>query len=115
MYKAEPDYTLIGERIRRRRRELGITQESLGAAVGISDSHISAIERGRKSPSLETVLLLCRELGITVDYLLCGTIRTDIDSEIADKIKLCSLENKKRISKIADVFVQEEMLKVQSV
>ena len=104
------DYTAIGDRIRQRRSELKITQEKLGYMVGVSNSHISSIERAEKTPSLDTLLLICGALGISTDYLVNGTIYTDVDDEIVSKIRICSVENKKRISRIVDVFVEEEKL-----
>lgn len=102
------DYILVGFRIRQRRKEMNLTQEALGNLVGISSSHLSAIERGEKNPSLDTLLLICTSLEISVDYLLSGTVHTDIDSDIINKIKICSLENRRRIYKIIDVFIEEE-------
>ena len=75
-----------------------------------SSSHISAIETGSKPPSLETLLEFCKVLNINIDYLLNGTIHNELDKQLIEKIKLCSLENQKRISKIVDVFLEEEKL-----
>ena len=104
------DYKAIGDRIRQRRVELKMTQEQLGASVGISNSHISSIERSEKTPSLDTLLLICGSLGISLDYLVSGAIHSDVDDEIVRKIHICSMDNKKLISKIVDVFVEEEKL-----
>lgn len=102
------DYKLIGSRISQKRKELKITQKQLSELIGISNTHICSIESGEKTPSLETLLKICNVLGITIDYLLHGIIHTNIDDEIKEKTKLCSIQNKKRISKIIDVFIEEE-------
>lgn len=60
--------------------------------------------------SLETLLEFCKVLNINIDYLLNGTIHNELDKQLIEKIKLCSLENQKKISKIIDVFLEEEKL-----
>lgn len=102
------DYKLVGSRICQRRKELDITQKKLSELVNVSNTHICSIECGEKAPSLDTLIIICRQLGITIDYLLHGTIHTSVEDEIVEKIKLCSIDNKKRIVKIIDVFVEEE-------
>lgn len=104
------NYRLIGTRLCQRRKELHLTQKKLEDKIHITSSHISAIETGTKQPSLETLLAFCKVLHINIDYLLNGTIHSDLDEQLIEKIKLCSLENQKRISKIIDVFLEEEKL-----
>jgi len=104
------DYNLIGSRICQRRKELHITQKKLSEMVHVSNTHISSIENGEKTPSLDTLIIICKQLGITMDYLLCGTVYTSLDDEIAEKLKICSIENKQRIAKIIDVFLEEEKI-----
>lgn len=102
------DYRLIGSRICQRRKELHITQKKLAEMVNVSNTHLSSIENGEKTPSLDTLLIICNQLEITMDYLLHGIIHTSVEDEIIEKIKICSIENKKRIAKIIDIFVEEE-------
>ncbi len=104
------NYRLIGSRLCQRRKELHLTQKKLGEKMHITSPHISAVENGAKQPSLETLLEFCKVLDINIDYLLNGTIYSEIDDQIYDKIKLCSLESRKKISKIIDVFLEAEKL-----
>ena len=104
------NYRLIGSRLCQRRKELGLTQKALGRKMDITNAHISAIENASKKPSLETLLEFCKVLDINIDYLISGTVQNDVDDEIINKVKLCSITNKKRISQIIDVFVEEEKL-----
>ncbi|WP_294801279.1 helix-turn-helix domain-containing protein [uncultured Eubacterium sp.] len=106
----EVNYRLIGTRLCQRRKELHLTQKKLGDKMHISSSHISAIETGTKQPSLETLLEFCKTLNINIDYLLNGTLYNELDEQLVEKIKLCSFENRNRISKIVDVFLEEEKL-----
>lgn len=106
----EVNYRLIGTRLCQRRKELHLTQKKLGDKMHISSSHISAIETGAKQPSLETLLEFCKTLNINIDNLLNGTLYNELDEQLIEKIKLCSLENRNRITKIVDVFLEEEKL-----
>jgi len=60
---------MIGENVAARRKELGMTQVALARAVGISQPAIVAIEKGKISPSLETLLALADALQTTLSGL----------------------------------------------
>jgi len=62
----------LGERIRKTRQELKITQEELARAIGVTPQHISAIEQNKRDPSLSSLARLAKELGLTIDYLIIG-------------------------------------------
>jgi tetratricopeptide (TPR) repeat protein len=59
----------LGERIRARRKELGLTQSQLGGS-DLTKGFISLVEKGRARPSLETLVLLARRLQKPVGYFL---------------------------------------------
>jgi transcriptional regulator with XRE-family HTH domain len=62
----------IGERIRARRKHLGLTQEQLAALSGLSLSCVGKIERGeRKGLRPDTILGLSTALKMTVRSLIC--------------------------------------------
>ncbi|MEF9879566.1 MAG: helix-turn-helix transcriptional regulator [Raoultibacter sp.] len=61
------DYRLMGQKIRKRRRELSLTQEQLAEAIDVSASFVGHIERGTKKASLETLEKLCVALNISMD------------------------------------------------
>lgn|SRR5699024_6757774 len=96
----------LGNRIFIRRKELGISQKDFANRLNISNNHLSNIERGKSAPSLLLFLDICSELKTTTDYIASGTIYADIDDEIIQKIKKCSIEHKSIISKIIDAFIQ---------
>ena len=63
--------TLLGERLRRRRKTLGLTAKRLARAAGVSPSYISQIERGKQTgPSLEVLGALAAALEVSLDTLL---------------------------------------------
>ena len=62
---------LIGERVRQRRKALGMTQEQLEAASGVPQGSISRIESGvAEDLYASTVLGFAKALQVSTDYLL---------------------------------------------
>ncbi len=60
---------MIGERVRKYRRQKGWSQEQLGAMVGISQSKISKIENGNWD-SLSDLKLIAKALGVKLKDLI---------------------------------------------
>ena len=64
-------YRDLGARVRKIRKELGITQERLAFTAKVSPTFLSHIERGTKKASLHTVQKLADALGIPIQDLFC--------------------------------------------
>ncbi len=62
----------IGERIRSRRRELGLTQLQLSSAAGVNQGYLSAIEQGKANPRKRTVDALSVALNMPQGVILGG-------------------------------------------
>ena len=74
-------YLEIGERIRSKRLSLHLTQEQLSEKIGISDKHMSEVERGNDRLSYDKLLKLCDIFDCSTDYILrgCNTIEDGIE------------------------------------
>lgn len=68
----EFDPLTIGKRIREMRLARRLNQDELAELCGLSTSLIGQIERGEKSPSLSTSILLCRFFDVSLDTLILG-------------------------------------------
>lgn len=75
----ELDYQAIGIRIRRLRKEQGLTQQRLAELSEQEPSNISHIERGATKLSLPTIVSIANALGTTVDHLLCDSLPNSHD------------------------------------
>ena len=64
------EYKKIGLNVLFYRRARGWTQEKLSAQSGVSRSRISDIERGRKSFTLDSIMLIAKALEIDYRELL---------------------------------------------
>lgn len=67
------DYSLIGKRIKQRRKRLDLTQEEVAERIDISNQHMSNIERAKSIPSTEVIMKLAAALDTTPNEFLLGT------------------------------------------
>lgn len=86
----ELDYTAIGVRVRRYRKEKSLTQQALAELSNQEPSNISHIERGATKLSLPTVVNIANALGVTVNDLLCDSITEARDSFETEALSLLS-------------------------
>ncbi len=52
------------------RKERGLSQEDLGYKSGYHRTYISLLERGQKSPSLQTIFQLAKALSVTPSEII---------------------------------------------
>lgn len=55
---------MIGEEIKKRRNDLGITQQALADLAGVGINTLVAMERGTGNPSLNTLQAVLGTLGL---------------------------------------------------
>lgn len=56
----------IGQCIKARRKELGVTQQEVANLASVGINSIVAIERGKGNPSLKTLLRILETLGLEI-------------------------------------------------
>lgn len=62
----------VSERFKATRKELGFNQQQFARELGISQTHVSAIESGREKPSTVLLKLVCAKFLITEEWLIDG-------------------------------------------
>lgn len=77
MFEPMLDSKLVGETISEIRKRKGISQDVLSGLAGIGRTHLSAIERGERKPTLETLY----RISIAFDMKM-----SEIISEIETKL-----------------------------
>lgn len=77
MSQNQLDPCLVGRVIARMRSEKGLTQEVLSGLSDIGRTHLSAIERGERKPTLETLYRISNALNIPMSAVV-----TEIEKEI---------------------------------
>ena len=60
----------FGKALREAREAIGLSQESFADAVKMDRTTISLLERGKQSPTLETVWRLCEQLEVMPSKLI---------------------------------------------
>ncbi len=68
---------IVGKVIARFRENKGLTQEVLSGLSDIGRTHLSAIERGERKPTLETLYRISRALDVNMSDIV-----TAIETEI---------------------------------
>src|SRR5947208_5262705 len=80
--EGEPGVETVGQRLRRLRRERGLSQREL-ASPGVSYAYISRIEADARRPSVKALRRLAPKLGVSVEYLETGSeLREQEDREL---------------------------------
>jgi len=84
---------IIGERIRYEREKLGLTREKFAEIVDLSPLYIGQLERGERQMSLNTLFKVSQCLHISIDYLVKGSNKDELDCFIKDDEKSDYLKN----------------------
>jgi transcriptional regulator with XRE-family HTH domain len=103
------DYKLLGEKIRKERLRLSLTQEKLAEKVNISESYIGQIERAETKLSVETLVKLASELHVSIDYLLLESIKPEPNVILNEILAMLPNKNNKQLTaflKIARVLAK---------
>lgn len=93
----------IGERIKKAREKIKMTQEKLAEKINVSPQYVSDLERGVVGLSIPTLKSICIVLGVTSDSLLFG----DIKEPDSTKIMVCCRRlSENQIEVIEDIVVK---------
>ena len=85
---------MLGEKLKKLRKEKNISQQELAEKLFVSNKTISSWEQNRTEPNLDIIVSICNIFDISVSALIYDNInRTNIETEI--KIKLEENEYKK--------------------
>lgn len=63
----------LGERIKKVRKALELTQESFCNRIGLKRNSISLVESGKRNISDQAILSICREFNVNEEWLRNGT------------------------------------------
>ncbi len=78
----------VGERIKYVRKAINKTQQSFADAIGLKRNTIANYEIGNVEPSDRTISDICREFGVSEEWLRTGTgdmfVHVDADQELQD-------------------------------
>lgn len=104
------DKTVLGKRIRERRKQQKITLEKLSEKADISLVYLGEIERGIKMPSLNTFIKLVNALNISADALIYDETKSGkyyLSDELAKEMQDLTPEQYAAISKISLTAIEQ--------
>lgn len=106
------DKIAFGKRLKKYREEAGFSQEALAELINMSTIFISYIERGKKSPGLDTLVKLANTLSISTDILLGNDVRYNAASRISyfeNKLGPLSPDTQQKIFDYLDALINLEL------
>lgn len=75
-----------GARIRKLRKQRGLTQEQLAERLNISVNYLGKLETGHYGGSIDLLIEITETFGVTLDYLVLGKVPPD-ESAVKETIK----------------------------
>ena len=79
---------MIGEEVRRRREELGLTGAQLALRADMAPSAVSQIETGKRTPNSTSVIKLAAALGVEVaDLFPKGQVQLPFEYPVPDSLE----------------------------
>ena len=95
--KVRIDYQLMGERIKNKRNEKGISQEKLAETMDVSVAYLSRVERGAQISNI---------LQVPIEEFITGVTKEEdiyLDKEFKELFSKCSKDKLKLIYNIAKI------------
>ena len=63
------------EELKKARGKAGLSQEELASRAGVHRTYISLLERNKKSPTLDTLIKICKALEISASKIIARVER----------------------------------------
>ena len=106
----------LNEKIKRIRKDKGMSQAEMADMTGIHKAHFSRIERVKFQPSIDLLKKMAKALDVTTDYLLNDEVDdfTPVrvqDKTLVEKVKLIDTldtEEKNALLKIIDALLTKK-------
>ena len=98
----------IGANIRKCRLAKKLRQEDLAEKTNLSVTYIGMIERGEKTPALETLINILNALGVSADVVLCDVLEAGYSvkhSMLDEKLSQLSSEDRNKIYDVINTMI----------
>ena len=99
----------FSERLKKLRKEAGLTQVDVAEKLGISQPAYASWERGVKKPTQENLIKLSKIHYVSVDYLL-GNTESKQTSDVLEDIELLFRMNSKDLTKEEKEIFKRELI-----
>lgn len=99
----------IGKRIQKYRIQKNLTQEQVAETVGISQKHLSRIEKGYHNPRFDMIIHIAEALNIPTDALAKDLSDNDVDvflESIRPNIEKLSVKQLEYVKKNIELILE---------
>ena len=100
--------TLFGQRLREQRKAKGWTLEQFAEKTGLSTNYAGDLERGNKTPSLDTFIRIVEVLDVSADVLIRDSVASAshvADDELGRKMSQLTPGQKKAAVDILNAYI----------
>lgn len=100
----------VGQRLKQRREELGLTQDDLAEKLGLTTNYISTIERGASFPRFEKLVLLLNGLETSADAIFCDVLTHSAKAKasiLSEQIADLPPEEQQRILGMVELMIKQ--------
>ncbi len=94
------NYLAMGNRMKIKRRAKKMSQEEIARAVQISMSFYGNIERGRRIPSIDTLVAIANVLEVGVDYLLADSLTSAEAQHSPEEVRVLTRYLRDRVAEL---------------
>ena len=96
----------IGQRLRQRRQELGLTREKMSELADIGTGYYGQLEVGTSQMSIDTLIKLSRSMHLSMEYILFGEGEKPGDpSAMIDLLQRCTPRELKLAEEVLKLFL----------
>ena len=85
--------TCFAARLKQLRKQRGMTQTEVAAAIGVTRSVVSLYETEMRQPSPDMIVALARLYGVSTDYLLRGDNCSFVDVSGLNEQEIAAIVN----------------------
>ncbi|MBP2660471.1 MAG: xre [Firmicutes bacterium] len=107
------DYTALGQRIKKVRKQKHFIQERLAEQLEVSTVYISQVENGKTKLSLEMLVRISNLLDTNPGYLLTGVsydMQDYLKSDVAILLQDCSPKTRQLITDIVKLIANHNKM-----
>ena len=98
----------IGQRLRQRRQELGLTREKMAELADIGTGYYGQLEVGTSQMSIDTLIRLSQSMHLPMEYILFGAgDGTDDASAVQDILSRCTPRELKLAEDVLKLFLMK--------
>lgn len=108
------NYKQAGQRIRERRKSLGLTQEMLSEKIQITPSFYSQIESGTRKPGIKTFVALSQVLSMSLDDMLGNKIKA-ISTQEFDNTEYKIFYHLRKLSNKEKEFILDVVISLEKI